>query len=368
MTERREFKGLQAPPPDSIDAPMDYSENAYLHKLCLNDAPPALIREAILDLGADPNRLNRHGMPPLAYAIQHCGPETVACLIDLGAEVYLPSMNGKFFNAAFTATVIDSSYGGVFETVLKKGGAFHVNRGGVHQDGVDYGLPCLHTAIRERKHDRVQALVDAGAFIDMEAGSTKATPLMLAAEKGWVPGIKALIDAGAALDQRHSETGATALYRAVSDKKPDAVDYLLAKGADPNIVTADGNTCLMNAAGQNLQMTVLSLLKAKADPDARFERSSNETALMRAAKFGNTAVARILLEAGADPLLSDSFNRTASGHAKTAQLYMDDYHNRYRRNNDAPLAEYLEKVENEALTRKFEEAYKRHKKNRPGGP
>jgi ankyrin repeat protein len=368
VSERREFKGLQAPPPESINGPMDYSENTYLHKLCINDAPPELIREAILEMGADPNKLNRQGMPPLAHAIQFCRPETVACLIDCGADVYLPSMNGKFFNAAFTASFINPRCEGVFETVLQKGGAFHVNKSGVCQDGVDYGLPCLHTAVRERKSEVIQPLINAGAFIDLEAGTTKSTPLMLAAEKGWVPCIRALVDAGAAIDFRHDPTGATALYMAVSEKKMDAVEYLLAKGADPNIPTAEGNTCLMNAAGQNLQTTVSLLLRAKADPDAHFEKSSHETALMRAAKFGNTAVARLLLEGGADPLLSDSFNRTASAHAKNGQYYADEYHGRYRR-NDSQLADYLEKAENEALTRKFEDAYKRHnKKNKPGAP
>lgn len=367
MSERKEFKGIVAPLPGQADKSLDYNGSTYLHRLCVNEAPPELIRQAVIDLGADINKLNNQGLPPLALAIQFCSAETVACLIDLGAETYLPANNGYFFNAAFTAILVNPRHAGVFETVLKKGGGLHVNKSGVAQNGVDYGLPCLHSAVSERKPELIQPLIDVGAFVDMPAGAYKTTPLMLAAEKGWVPSIRGLLDAGATIDLLHTDTGATALHTAIENKKNEAIQYLIAKGADVNIATVNGTTCLMNAASQNMQTTVELLLKAKADPDAHFLKSHNETALMRAAKGGNIAVARILLEHGADPLLSDTFNRTASAHARNAQNYTDDWN--YRR-SDSFMTEYLEKIENEALARKFEEAYKRHSKRppSPGAP
>lgn len=71
----------------------------------------------------------------------------------------------------------------------------------------------------------VQALVQAGADVNACTGVTRATPLHMAARRGFVEIARALLDCGAAIDARDSK-GVTPLQRARNCRKPDVARLL----------------------------------------------------------------------------------------------------------------------------------------------
>jgi hemoglobin len=71
----------------------------------------------------------------------------------------------------------------------------------------------------------VQALVGAGADVNACGGVTRATPLHMAARRGFVGIARALLDCGAAIDARDSK-GATPLQRALNCRKPEVARLL----------------------------------------------------------------------------------------------------------------------------------------------
>ncbi|MFN7925018.1 MAG: ankyrin repeat domain-containing protein [Bryobacteraceae bacterium] len=77
----------------------------------------------------------------------------------------------------------------------------------------------------------VRALVKAGADVDACEGVTRATPLHMAARRGFTGVAKALLDCGAAMDARDRK-GVTPLGRAVNCRKEAAAQLLRDAGAE----------------------------------------------------------------------------------------------------------------------------------------
>ncbi len=114
---------------------------------------------------------------------------------------------------------------------------------------------------------RVVEALKNGMPVDQteENGSTA---LMLAAFNGHVETMQALLDAGAEIDLRDTGNGRTALMFASSGPFPSAVRLLLEKGADVNAVDRiEIFTPLMFAAAEGLSPIVDLLLEYGADPN-----------------------------------------------------------------------------------------------------
>ena len=94
--------------------------------------------------------------------------------------------------------------------------------------------------------------------------------------------------------------GATPLAGAVTSGSAGMIEALLKAGADPKtLTTPDGETVLMTASRAGNLDAVRILLDRGADVNAR-ESYRGQTALMWAAAERHTAVAKLLLERGAD--------------------------------------------------------------------
>ena len=90
---------------------------------------------------------------------------------------------------------------------------------------------------------------------------------MTAARAGQVPVIRVLAAAGASLEIRdRRSTGWTALIHAIHKDRTEAVQALLAAGADANARCEGGTTPLMFAAAYGNTGIVRSLLDEGADP------------------------------------------------------------------------------------------------------
>ena len=79
------------------------------------------------------------------------------------------------------------------------------------------------------------------------------------------------------------------------------IGELLARGADPRAMNADGNGALWFACFSNCVPCVNALIKAGSPLDS--QNVNGATALIYAASAGKTAMVKLLLEAGANPAL-----------------------------------------------------------------
>lgn len=392
MPEGNFYNAPARPDPANVNAPRDYDANTYLHELCQRGAPAHLIREAVA-MGAQINALNKNSLPPLGLAIAGGHVETARAMIEAGAELYFPVETGpranfegrgaSFFNAVYLAA--DGGSREMLDLVLKKGGGAFVNCPGIGVYGYDDKWHALHIAVKRWKTDLIPLLLDAGAFVDEEAGASKETPLMLAVSNDSGEAVARLLRQGAALEHRHSASGDTPLLHACRNDKRSAGESLLKFGADAQAANNEGRTPLMLAAKQGSLKLVEEILKQNPDVNARGQ--NRETALMLAAEGGYSEIVTLLLKKGADPLLADAFNKSARNYADNAPQrnsygrrynngFDDGYYDEYGYNgrgydgrsssssssNSGSVRLILEEAEKAALQKQFEASYNKLKK------
>jgi ankyrin repeat protein len=192
------------------------------------------------------------------------------------------------------------------------------------------GTTALHWAVRSDDMEAAKLLLQAGANVKL-ADRYGITPLKLAAENGSAAMIEILLKAGADANTT-LPNGETTLMTAAHTGKPDAISMLLTHGAKPNERESRfGETAMMWAAAENNGAAIRVLadgggeLNAKSKlmefPEFKFLTSGmvstalpkgGWTPLMYAARQGSMDSARALIEAGANPNLTDPDGTTAT--------------------------------------------------------
>ncbi|MFP4113671.1 MAG: ankyrin repeat domain-containing protein [Spirochaetota bacterium] len=121
---------------------------------------------------------------------------------------------------------------------------------------------------RAAAHADLQAVDDYLIVgLSPNAQSTEGVPVLVAAVRGRsTEVVQRLINAGADPNGSCGENGVSPLCEAASLGLETVLGVLLAQGADPNQVTADGQTALMLAASRGHVDLIDTLLKAGADP------------------------------------------------------------------------------------------------------
>ena len=209
------------------------------------------------------------------------------------------------------------------------------------------GSTPLHWAAYRDDFAKADQLIRGGANVNA-ANDLGATPLWAASTNGSVTLIKRLLDAGANPNAA-LVSGETPLMVAARSGKPAAVEALLAKGANPNAKGARGQTALMWAVAQGHHDVIKVLLAGRADVHAKSDTWSQmmavpphglpeynrmiphggDTALMFAARSGDTAAARLLVEGGANVNDHDAWGVSAttmaafSGFGETARYLIE---------------------------------------------
>jgi ankyrin repeat protein len=159
------------------------------------------------------------------------------------------------------------------------------------------GATALHWAAHWDDGAMVDLLLGAGAGVNA-ADDHGVTPLSLACLNGSAPVVERLLKAGANPNGA-SLVGETPLMTAAHTGDAAVVRMLLGRGADHAAAEAAlGQTALMRAVAEHHTEVARALLAAGADATAR---STNRfTPLLFAAQQGNVEIARLLLAAGAD--------------------------------------------------------------------
>lgn len=322
----------------------------------------------LLDAGSDVNATQGDGATALHWAAHRNNLELVQLLIEAGADVnianelgatplWLATLNGsapiaeKLLVAGASANValkmgetplMSAARSGNLDTVklLLNSGA-DVN--GVEKEK---GQTSLMWAVAQGHAHVVELLIENGADISTRskvwyqlentAGNTNpsgnfkmahggSSAIMFAARTGNVNTARILLDAGANVNGK-AASGVSALTQAAHSGHQELAIFLLERGADPNSIDG-GYTALHAAVLRSEVKLVAALLEHGAIFDAPVEHGSpgrrfsadysirsqliGRDAFWMAAKYGEVEILKILLEAGADPLMIDDNGITA---------------------------------------------------------
>jgi hypothetical protein len=118
--------------------------------------------------------------------------------------------------------------------------------------------------------------------------------LHIAVARGDREEVEKQLQSGTPLDYLAAD-GLAPLHWSVAN---DMMAHLLTLGADPDVISTEGATPMMNAVQSNKMEQLLLLLKWKANINAQDYRGF--TSLHRAAEMGHEEILKVLLENGAD--------------------------------------------------------------------
>ncbi len=133
--------------------------------------------------------------------------------------------------------------------------------------GIPYRSESLADCCRQGDVKAVELFLKAGMIPDMR-DRAGVTLLGLALRNKHQAVAELLVEHGAALDLQSEDRGYSALMDATAAGSSEAVDYLLKRGANPNLSSKDGQTALVIAVGRNDVALCRKLLSYGADPDA----------------------------------------------------------------------------------------------------
>lgn len=172
------------------------------------------------------------------------------------------------------------------------------------------GMTAMHWAAKNGSMEIVDMLLEAGA--DVNAGNKVGkTPVALAAESGQVEVLGRLVEKGATIDTVDEIGGTPLLWAAALSKNPATVAFLIEQGADVNVIDSNGMTPLIWAAGIGQPQSVALLIENGADLEI-VEMHQKETALMRAARIGNTESLGAILAAKPNLETANMLGQTAA--------------------------------------------------------
>ena len=163
-------------------------------------------------------------------------------------------------------------------------------------------------AARTGDEAELRRLVEAGESVQVPATFDGFTPLHIALIRGDTAMVRALLELGADPNALADRDAPPLIAGVVHEAPVEALELLIAKGANPRAVNADGFGAL-HAAGESGNSAIIPWLVEKGlDLEAR--TAPGHTALQIACALGEIGAARALLDAGADAS-ADSPNGSA---------------------------------------------------------
>jgi len=329
----------------------------------------------LLDRGADANaRETYKGQTALMWAASERHPEIVKLLLVHGAdwkvrsfdrETKVPRLSAAssispIARGGFTALSFSAREGDIESARAMLDGGVDINYGDVDNTSA------LIVSIMNKQYTFARFLIDRGADINIAGGygRTALHAIVDIRNEDWstlpnrkaedpLPSldiVKQLLSLGADVNATLTAPlpgrsgmdagdttlglGTTPLMRAARAGDATVMRLLLAKGADPRLMTKEGNTALMFAAGvgyrdkntTGTENDALEALKVSLETglDLNQANTKGETALHGAASRGADTIVRFLVEHGAALNAKTSQGHTpldiAMGKASLAQL------------------------------------------------
>ena len=288
------------------------------------------VADLLLSAGANANAADDDGGTPLSLACLNGSARMVEILLKAGANPNAAPVNGE-------TPLMTAARTGNLEVVK----LLVASKADVNGREASRGQTALMRAVAQNHPDIVRQMVHSGA--DVHARSkTGFTPLLFAAQQGNIESARILLDAGADVNETAPDgiggdtnarsllkrnTAAGALLVAIDSHQNEMARFLLERGADVNQHGA-GRTPLHSAVQQQMPALVKRLLAHGADPNARLEKPMpllsryigqqagldtnplGATPFWLAAEYGDDPMMRILVDGGANPLLSTNDHTT----------------------------------------------------------
>ncbi len=289
----------------------------------------ASIVTALLEGGADPNRLSESGASALMAASMAGNVEAVRALIDKGADV-----NGRELGNGQTPLMFAAweNRADVIELLMASG---------AHPELSSYVLALHEDRLDDNGNPRRRREGSEQSGGNSAMGGM--TALLFAAREGHLDAVRALVETGADVNRVSGGDASSPMVIAIANGHYDVGKYLLDRGANPNVANIDGLAPLF--ATVNMRYAPVSwapnprtdqeivdsldliraLLEAGADPNARIQRKlwfsptshdrgwvdhAGATPFWRAAMSSDVEAMRVLMAAGADPNLATHGNAT----------------------------------------------------------
>ncbi|HLH41660.1 MAG TPA: ankyrin repeat domain-containing protein [Bryobacteraceae bacterium] len=305
----------------------------------------------LLQAGAKPGAANRYGSTPLSEAASLSTGQIVGALLKAGADPKtLTSPDGEtVLMTAARAGNIDA-----VKALLNGGADVNAKENYKGQTALMWaaaeGHPAIVKLLLERGADWKVRSFDRETKLPKLSAASSVTPFsrggftafLFAAREGDIETAKVMLDAGVDINQTDVD-GASALVVSEMNKHYTFAKFLLDRGADPNVQDVKGRAALYAALdARNEDWTALPqrkeedplssleliqlLLVHGANPNARLIKNlpgrsgmdagdttldEGTTPLMRAARSGDAAAMRMLLEYGADLTLATKEGNTA---------------------------------------------------------
>ncbi len=281
----------------------------------------------LVEAGADVDAVNDLGAPPLWIALDSANVDVALRLIAAGADpdTRLPTGETVLMTAARhgLATVV--------ARLLERGADARLAE---HERG----QTALMWAAAGGHADVARRLLEAGGGVRARTAG-RFTALLFAARAGDLETVRLLLEAGADPEARAIDGSTPLLVAARSTDALAGIDwriipyasgheetalYLIERGAGVTAADRLGRTALHAAVETARPRLAAALLAAGADIDARFTDRvpalrgdyisrapfKGATPFWLAARDANLEMMRLLLDAGADPLLPNAFGTT----------------------------------------------------------
>jgi ankyrin repeat protein len=280
-----------------------------LYLACVNGN--AAIIEKLLAAGADANSVSSEGETALMTASRTGNVDAIRVLLSHGADV---NARESWHGETALMWAVAQRHALAARELIAKGADVNarstVNRWERQQSAEPRekwlplgGLTSLEFAARQGCVDCIPVLLQAGADVNA-ADQDGITPLLSAIINGHYDSAALLVEKGANPNLA-DRTGRTPLYSAVDFHTMPASNRPSPKEIDNELTSLDvARALLAKGADVNVQLKQQQPYRTKLDRGDDTMLTTGTTPLLRAAKAGDTAAMKILLEKGADPKLS----------------------------------------------------------------